>query len=79
MILFQVVWNLMTSANLSRVDSFSGLAGRLFLITFLALLVYFPPRIFYLAEDINRPRTWLTMLLANLPVIVRMVFGVSLA
>jgi hypothetical protein len=30
---------------------------------------------FYLAEDINRKRTWLTMLLANSPVILRVLFG----
>jgi len=30
---------------------------------------------FYLAEDIDRGRTWLMMLLANLPVIVRVLIG----
>jgi hypothetical protein len=77
MSLFQVAWNLITSAHLSRVSSFSEFAGRLLLVSFLALMVYFPPRIFYLAEDIERPRTWLTILLANSPVIARMVFGVG--
>ena len=45
----------------------------------IALIVYFPPRIFYLAEDAKRPRVWLTMLLANLPVIYRVVIGHSAA
>ena len=33
------------------------------------MLIYFPPGIFYLAEDFRRPAEWLTMLLANSPVI----------
>jgi hypothetical protein len=77
MIFFQVAWNLLTFAPLGRVSSFIDFAGRLFFLSFVALLIYFPPRIFYLAEDINRPRTWLTMLLANSPVIVRILFGTS--
>jgi hypothetical protein len=34
---------------------------------------------FFLAEDFNRPSTWLTMLLANLPVIVRILIGTNKA
>lgn len=75
MILFQVAWNLLTFAQLGRVSGFGEFAGRLFFLCFIALLIYFPPRMFYLAEDINRPRTWLTMLLANSPVILRVLFG----
>ncbi|MEO8433413.1 MAG: hypothetical protein ABI596_00835 [Pyrinomonadaceae bacterium] len=75
MILFQVVWNLLTFAPLGRPSSFLEFAGRLFFLSFVALLIYFPPRMFYLAEDINRPRTWLTMLLANSPVILRVLLG----
>jgi hypothetical protein len=61
-----------------RVSSFADLAGRLFFLCFVALLIYFPPRVFYLAQDGRRPRTWLTMLLANSPVIVRILLGVNL-
>ena len=75
MILFQVVWNLLAFAPLGSPASFLEFAGRLFFLSFIALLIYFPPRMFYLAEDINRPRTWLTMLLANSPVILRVLFG----
>jgi len=75
MILFQAIWNLLSFASLGRPTSFFDVAGRVFFLSFVALLIYFPPRMFYLAEDINRPRTWLTMLLANSPVIVRVVFG----
>ena len=75
MILFQVFWNMLTFAGLGHPTSLLEFGGRLFLLCFLALLIYFPPRMFYLAEDINRRRTWLTMLLANSPVIVRVLIG----
>lgn len=75
MILFQVFWNMMTFAGLGHPSSVLEFFGRLFLLCFIALLIYFPPRMFYLAEDINRPRTWVTMLLANSPVIVRVLIG----
>jgi hypothetical protein len=75
MILFQVAWNLLTYSPLGRVSGFAEFAGRLFFLCFIAMLIYFPPRMFYLAEDINRRQTWLTMLLANSPVIVRVLIG----
>lgn len=77
MILFQLMWNMLTFAGLGHPGSFLEFAGRLFFLCFIALLIYFPPRMFYLAEDINRPRTWLTMLLANSPVIVRVLVGTN--
>ncbi len=75
MILFQVFWNMLTFANLGHPSGIVEFLGRLFFLSFIALLIYFPPRMFYLAEDINRRRTWLTMLLANSPVIVRVLIG----
>ncbi|HUE82509.1 MAG TPA: hypothetical protein VMM84_10395 [Pyrinomonadaceae bacterium] len=75
MLLFQIVWNVAGQIPFDRVSSFTDFAGRLFFLTFIALLVYFPPRIFFLAEDFNRPITWLTMLLANSPLIIRVVIG----
>ena len=75
MILFQVFWNMLTFAPLGHPSSLLEFAGRLFFLSFIALLIYFPPRMFYLAEDINRRRTWLTMLLANSPVIIRVLIG----
>ena len=75
MILFQVAWNLLTFAPFGRPSGPAEFFGRLFFLSFIALLVYFPPRIFYLAEDIDRGRTWLMMLLANSPVIVRLLIG----
>jgi hypothetical protein len=75
MILFQIVWNFLAFADLGRPSGVVEFIGRLFFLCFVALLIYFPPRMFYLAEDIDRPRTWLTMLLANSPVIVRVLIG----
>jgi hypothetical protein len=75
MIMFQVIWNSLAFADLGRPSGPTEFFGRLFFLCFVALLIYFPPRMFYLAEDIARPRTWLTMLLANSPVIVRVLIG----
>jgi hypothetical protein len=75
MILFQVFWNMLTFADLGHPSGVVEFLGRLFFLSFIALLIYFPPRMFYLAEDISRRRTWLTMLLANSPVIVRVLIG----
>jgi hypothetical protein len=77
MILFQVFWNMLTFAGLGHPSGVVEFLGRLFILCFLALLIYFPPRMFYLAEDIDRRRTWLTMLLANSPVIVRVLIGTN--
>jgi hypothetical protein len=79
MILFQVAWNLLTFFDLGHPSGPLEFAGRLFFLCFIALLVYFPPRMFFLAEDFNRRSTWLTMLLANLPVIVRILIGTNKA
>lgn len=75
MILFQVFWNVaIREFPTMEVTSFSNFTGNVFFLSFIALLIYFPPRIFYLAEDFNRPATWITMLLANAPTILRVVF-----
>ncbi len=75
MILFQVFWNLLTFADLGRPSGIAEFLGRLFFLSFIALLIYFPPRMLYLVEDIHRRDTWLFMLLANSPVIVRVLIG----
>ena len=77
MILFQVAWNLLSFAGLARPSDPAEFIGRLLFLCFIALLIYFPPRLFYLAEDIDRGRTWLMMLLANSPVIVRLLIGTN--
>jgi hypothetical protein len=78
MLIYQLAWNLMTDGEIfGPVSSFGDFFGRLFFLSFLAFLIYFPPRIFYLAEDIHRPQVWLTMFAANAPVIFRVLFGVA--
>ena len=81
----QVLWNNLTTAEsfwqhtlstpLGRPGSATDILGRFIVIGVLAMLVYFPGRIFYLVEDRNRKVAWLTMLLANLPLLLRAVFS----
>lgn len=74
MMLYQVVWNALSSASLGPLKDFEDFAGRVFFLTFISLLIYFPPRMIYLVEDLRRPLSWLTLFLANLPMMVRL-FG----
>ena len=81
----QVLWNNLTTAEsfwqhtlstpLGRPGSVTDILGRFIVIGVLAMLVYFPGRIFYLIEDRNRKVAWLTMILANLPLLLRAVFS----
>ncbi len=76
MLVYQLAWNLMTAGEIfGPVGSISDFFGRLFFLSFVAFLIYFPPRIFYLAEDIDKPRVWFTMFAANAPGIFRVLFG----
>lgn len=77
MLLFQLIWNMLSLADLPRPSGIEEFVGRLFVLCFIALLIYFPPRVFYLADDIHKRRTWLMILLANSPIIVRVLIGVS--
>ena len=84
-IALQVLWNNLTSAEsfwqnmlstpLGRPGSFTDILGRFIVIGTLALLVYFPARIYYLVLDWRRKIVWITMLLANLPLLLRAVFS----
>lgn len=75
MLLFQLIWNALSFTGIGAPSGLAELLGRLLVFAFLALLLYFPPRMFYLADDIRRPLTWLTMVLANAPAVWRLVFG----
>jgi hypothetical protein len=77
MILFQVLYNWLALTSFEHTMGISRFAERLVVWSVIALFIYFPPRIFYLAEDINRPRTWLTILLANLPTMWRILLGTA--
>jgi hypothetical protein len=79
MILFQILWGVLTSFPAAGVSGFEDFAGRLFVLGFFALLLYFPPRIFYLADDIHRPAAWGTILLANAPTLLRVLFGFDIS
>ena len=74
MIGYQAFWGLLM-ADLP--NDYPTIGGRLSTFAFVALLIYFPPRLFYLAEDGKRPVVWLTMLLANSPVLLRILFVAS--
>jgi hypothetical protein len=76
MVLFQVLWNVLLSGRFGPPHGLGDVAGRLFLLWFLSVLVYFPPRVFYLAEDAGRPRSWATIALAVSPVVLHVVLGV---
>ena len=75
MLLFQLIWNLLSFAGLGSPDGWVDGVMRLVLLSFLGLLLYFPPRMFYLVDDVRKPRTWLLILLANAPVIARLLVG----
>lgn len=77
MALFQQVWGLLGEVKAPPPVNFLDFAARIFVLLFLSLLLYFPPRMFYLAEDIKQRWTWATILLANAPMIARLVFGIG--
>ena len=72
MIGYQAFWGLLMN---DLTTDYPTISGRLSMFAFAAALIYFPPRLFYLAEDWDRPLVWSTMLLANLPVLVRIFFA----
>jgi hypothetical protein len=74
MIGYQAFWGLLM-ADLPH--DYPSISGRLSMFAFAAVLIYFPPRLFYLAEDGRRPIVWATMLLANSPVLLRILFVAS--
>ena len=77
----QIVWagvtgsawftELVTQTPLGRPGSASDMLGRLVATAAFAVLLYLPGRVYYLAEDKHRALTYATMLLANLPLIFR--------
>lgn len=72
MILFQIFWGIFM-ADLTQ--DWGGVLERVLALAVSSLLLYFPPRFIYLAEDGHRPIAWLTMLLANTPIIIRIIIA----
>jgi hypothetical protein len=75
MINFQILWNSPALYRMPHPKDLEEFVGRLLVFSFVALLVYFPPRMFYLVDDIDKRRTWMTMLLANSPVLYHVLIG----
>lgn len=75
--LYQIIWNTLTFSGIGPPSGVAEVIGRLFFIGFLALLIYFPPRMFYLVDSVTNRKTWITIILANLPMVLRLVFGLG--
>jgi len=75
MLLFQVAWDLVAATPFARVASFEEFVGRLLYLGLAAALVYLPPRLFYLVEDLRRPGAWFTMGLAVATMVARALLG----
>ncbi len=81
----QIVWGSVTASGafreivtgtpLGKPASVTDVLGRLLAIAACAIVLYLPARLFYLVEDKHRALTWATMVLANLPLILRIAFA----
>lgn len=70
-------WSALHKISRLASSQLEGLSGRVYLATIAALIVYLPPRIFYLVAPASLKRRLLvslSMLLANLPLIFSIVF-----
>lgn len=70
-------WNALHKTTRLASGELEGLSGRLYLAAIAALIVYLPPRIFYLVPPASLQRrllTWFLILLANVPLIISIVF-----
>jgi hypothetical protein len=68
---YQAFWGIL-AADLTK--DYQNIPSRISTLAFTVVVIYLPPRIFFLAEDAHRPLAWLTILLANLPLILRIAF-----
>ena len=70
-------WNALHKTTRLASGTLDSISGRLYIAAIAALIVYLPPRIFYLVPPASIQRrllTWLLMFLANLPLILSIVF-----
>jgi hypothetical protein len=77
MVLFQAVWDAFATIPFGPIASLEDAIGRVVFLALAAGLVYLPPRMLYLIEDLRRPGTWLTLALANGAMVLRIVFGAA--
>lgn len=87
LILLQIVWGSVMASNLfwevviktplGRPNSWTAILGRFIVLAVVAMMVYLPPRIFFLVEQRRRRMALLTMLLANLPIILKALLATS--
>ncbi len=57
------------------IDGFEDAAGWLVFVSLAAGLLYLPPRMLYLVEDLRRPGAWFTLAAAHAAMVWRMTFG----
>ena len=67
----ELFWEIVIKTPLGEPNSATAIFGRFLVIAILALMVYIPPRVFFLIEQKHRRIAWLTMTFANLPIILR--------
>jgi hypothetical protein len=78
MIGYQIFWGFTMTTfirDFGHLDGIYGILVKLYMFGFEAVILYFPARLFYLAEDNHRPTTWLTISLANMPVMLRILLS----
>jgi hypothetical protein len=66
-----IFWEVVIKTPLGPPNSWTAILGRFIVLAVVALMVYLPPRIFFLLEQRRRRLAVLTMLLANLPIILK--------
>lgn len=66
-----IFWEVVIKTPLGKPNSFTAIIGRFIVLAVVALMVYLPGRIFFLVEQRRRWLAALTMVLANLPVILK--------
>jgi len=71
---FGVLWNLLTPTG-PPPSGPGDVLSRLAVFTALALLLYFPPRMFTLVDDLAERRSWATIALAIAPAVARFTLG----
>ncbi|GAC1446071.1 MAG: hypothetical protein NVSMB56_01670 [Pyrinomonadaceae bacterium] len=69
LICYQILWAYLMVENIKDHQS---IVERMFFFAFCAVFIYFPPRLFYVVENKDRPPTRLIMLLSNSPIILRL-------